>query len=216
MRFVSFIAPVLALTMPLVAQTCATNSGAAVADGVVNTSASFTVGDGFITVSVTNQLADPKSVGQLLSGLQFTLASGASTGTLGSSSAIIRSVSRGGAFTDVAPGPTGWALDTSNANFLLCALCNDLGAIGPKRLLLGDPNPSTGTFASANASIAGNKPHNPFTAGTAVFFINAPGALAGDKVVTVKFFFGTAGGASGVPGVGVAVGGACGGGHVPM
>ena len=186
------------------------------ADGVVNTSASFTVGDGFITVSVTNQLADPKSVGQLLSGLQFTLASGASTGTLGSSSAIIRSVSRGGAFTDVAPGPTGWALDTSNANFLLCALCNDLGAIGPKRLLLGDPNPSTGTFASANASIAGNKPHNPFTAGTAVFFINAPGALAGDKVVTVKFFFGTAGGASGVPGVGVAVGGACGGGHVPM
>lgn len=210
MKTLPLIFPILAAVMPLAAQTCTTNPGDSVPDGLVSAMANFTVGDGFITVSLNNQLADPKSAGQLLSGLQFTLASGSSTGTLGSSSANVRRVNRGGSFTDLGPGPTGWALDTSNANFLLCALCTDLGALGPKRLLIGDPNTNTGQYTSANASIAGNKPHNPFTAGTAVFLINVPGVVAGDSVTNATFFFGTAGGASGVPGVGVAVTGNCG------
>ena len=211
------ILSILALTtfaagLPLLAQTCSTIPGASVADGSINATAIFNVGAGFVTISVTNLLADPKSAGQLLSGLQFTLASGSSTGTLASSSAIIRSVKKGGSFIDQGPSATGWALDTGNGGFLLCALCNDLGAIGPKRLLLGDTNSSTGLYTSANSSIAGNRPHNPFTAGTAVFIINAPGAAAGYKVSSATFFFGTAEGASGVPGVGVAAGSACSGG----
>jgi hypothetical protein len=151
MKLPSFIFALLAAVMPMAAQTCSTDAGGSVPDGTVSASATFTVGDDFVTVTLTNQLADPRSAGQLLSGLQFTLASGLSSGTLGSSSANVRSVKRGGAFIDFGPGSTGWALDTSNANFLLCALCTDLGALGPKRLLLGDPNSSTGAYSSARA-----------------------------------------------------------------
>ena len=198
--------------VPIAAQTCSTNAGSSVPDGDVSASATFTAGSGFVTVTLTNSLADPKSVGQLISGIHFTLASGASAGTLGSSSANVRSVAKGGIFTDFGPGSTGWALDSGDGNFLLCALCNDQGAIGPKRLLLGDPNSGTGKYSSANASLAGNKPHNPFTNGTAVFFINAPGVIQGDTVTSATFFFGTSNGASGVAGVGVASEGKCGGG----
>jgi hypothetical protein len=213
MRTLSFAClPIFAVAVPLLAQTCSSIPGGSVPDGAVNATAIFSIGNDFVTISLTNLLSDPKSAGQLLSGLQFTLTSGSANGTLGSSSAIIRRVVKGGSFTDQGPSATGWALDTNNGTFLLCALCNDLGAIGPKRLLLGEANSNTGIYTSANSSIAGNKPHNPFTAGTSVFIVNAPGAVAGDMVSNVTFFFGTAGGASGVPGVGVAVSGSCGGG----
>ena len=200
MKIFAFL-PILVAAVPLAAQTCTTNPGDSVPDGLVSATMNVTTGNGFITVSLTDQLSDPKSVGQLLSGAQFTLASGLSTGTLGSSSAHVRSVSKGGSFTDHGPGPTGWALDTSNTNFFLCILCTDLGALGPERLLIGVPNTNTGVYTSANASIAGNKPHNPFTAGTAVFFINAPAAVAGDSVTSATFFFGTT--------AGIAVNGNC-------
>ena len=206
--FSSICSAIFALVIPVAAQPCTTASGATVPDGPVSAAANFTVSDGSILVTLTNQLADPHSAGQLLSGLSFTLASGATTGTLSTSSADVRTVSRSRQFTDQGPSATGWALDDSNG-FLLCALCNDLGATGPKRLLIGDPNADTGIYSSANASIAGNKPHNPFTAGTATFLILAPGVSAGQKVTNATFFFGTAGGASGVPGVGVAVTGSC-------
>ncbi len=199
----------IASTALISAQTCTSIPGGATPDGVVSATANFSVGEGSVSVAVTNLLVNPLSVGQLLSGVQFTLTSGVTTGSLSSSSALVRNVKKAGAYTDLVAGATGWALDNTSG-FLLCALCNDFGAIGPKRLLIGDPNPSTGTYNGANASIAGNKPHNPFTAGTAYFVITVPDAVAGDTVSSVTFFFGTAGGASGVPGVGVAVGGSCG------
>lgn len=206
--FSSICGAIFALVIPVAAQPCTTASGATVPDGPVSASAKFIVNDGSISVSLTNELADPHSAGQLLSGLSFTLSSGATSGTLSSSAAFIRTVARSGSSSDQGPSATGWALDDSNG-FLLCALCNDLGAIGPKRLLIGDPNADPNIYSSANASIAGNRPHNPFTAGTATFLIAAPGVSASDKVMNATFFFGTAGGASGVPGVGVAVSGTC-------
>jgi len=77
-----------------------------------------------------------------------------------------------------------------------------LGASGPSHLLIGDPAPS-GSYASANGSIAGNAPHNPFTAGTATFLINAPTLTPGTTVVSAVFFFSTT--------QGVSVVGTCGG-----
>ena len=120
----------------------------------------------------------------------------------------MRTVKKAGVFSDLGPGVTGWALETSS-NFLLCALCNDLGAIGPKRLLLGEPNSGTGVYTAANASIAGDKPHNPFTNDTAMFYITSPDVVAADKVVSSTFFFGMANGASGVAGAGVGVSATC-------
>jgi hypothetical protein len=170
---------------------CTTTPGATVSDGSVSAQANFTVGSDFITVGLQNMFVNPTSAGQLLSGVSFTLSDGTTTGTLGSTSANIRRVSKGGAFTDLGPNSTGWALAQNfNGGFQLCVLCTDLGAAGPSHLLIGEP---AGTYTSANGSIAGNKPHNPFTAGTSTFLINAPTLAPGTSVVGVVFYFGTAG-----------------------
>jgi hypothetical protein len=77
--------------------------GAAVPDGPVNAQASFTTGAGFITVTLSNLLANPHSAGQLLSGLAFTVSENETTGMLGSTSANLRTVNRGGSFVDLGP-----------------------------------------------------------------------------------------------------------------
>jgi hypothetical protein len=209
MRPIQFVLiPMIAGAMTLAAQNCSTVPGATVPDGSVSATANFTVGNGFVTVTLANGLADPKSAGQLLSGLAFTLSSGLTAGTLGPTSANLRSVASGGSFTDLGPASTGWALDQNfNGGFFLCVLCTDLGATGPKHLLIGDPA-SSGTYASANASIAGNKPHNPFTQGQATFLINVPGVASTDSVNGATFFFSTQ--------EGVSVPGSCSGGVIPQ
>ncbi|HLW75995.1 MAG TPA: hypothetical protein VKS01_03400 [Bryobacteraceae bacterium] len=193
MRFNSLaLLPFIAGAMMLSAQNCTTPSGSADSSGeAVAATANFTVGDGFITVTVQNTQADPRSAGQLLNGVFFTLSTGPTTGTLGSNSSNIRRVNQGGSFTDLGPNSTGWALDNSSGNFFLCVLCTDLGGLGPSHLLIGDPATS-GTYASANRSIAGNRPHNPFDAGTATFLINVPGLSSTATVTGATFFFSTA------------------------
>lgn len=182
---------------------CNTPDGATVPDGQVSAKASFVSGDGFITVTLTNLLADPRSAGQLLNGLAFTVSDGETAGTLGANSANIRQVNAGGSFTDLGPSNTGWALAQNfNGGFELCVLCSDLGALGPSHLLIGAPAQS-GSYASANRSIAGNKPHNPFTAGAATFLINVQGVTANSSITNATFFFSTT--------EGVSVGANCGG-----
>jgi hypothetical protein len=176
--------------------TCTTAPGATVPDGSVSATAKFTPSNGVVTVLLADTLVDPKSAGQLLSGVSFTFASGLTSGTLGSTSANLRKIASGGSFTDLGPASTGWALDENfNGGFELCVLCTDLGAAGPAHLLIGNPAVS-GTYASANGSIAGNKPHNPFTQGISTFLINIPGVTSSDAVTSATFFFGTTEGIS--------------------
>jgi hypothetical protein len=177
-------------------QVCKTADGAMVSGLAVGASANFTVGDGFISVTVANTQADPRSAAQLLNGVSFTISSGQTSGSLGPNSANIRKVGTGGSFIDFGPSSTGWALGADASGSLqLCVLCTDLGAAGPSHLLIGDPAGS-GTYASANASIAGNRPHNPFTAGSATFLVYVPGVAAGSTVTGTTFFFGTQEGVS--------------------
>jgi hypothetical protein len=188
------------------AQPCGTDPGATVNGLAVGASATFTVNDASITVMLANSQSDPRSAAQLLNGVSFTLSTGQTVGTLASSSAVIRNVARNGSITDGGPSATGWALaDNVNGGMMLCVLCTDLGGVGPSHLLIGDPG-----YANANASIKGNKPHNPFTAGVAQFVINVPTLLAGATVTNATFFFGTA---AGVSAGGTCVGG--GGGIIP-
>jgi hypothetical protein len=179
--------------------TCSTPPGAAVGDGQVSAQASFTPGGGFITVTLNNSLLDPRSAGQLLSALAFTVSEGEISGTLGANSANIRKVNEGGTFIDFGPSTTGWALEQNFAGGLrLCVLCTDLGAAGPHDLLIGQPA-ADNNYDSANGSIAGNKPHNPFTAGTAMFLLYVPGVTPNSSITGATFFFGTSDGVS-VPG----------------
>ena len=178
------------------AQNCATPAGASVTDGPVNAKATFTTGGGYILITLTNLLADPTSAGQLLSGLAFTVSEGETAGTLGTNTADIRSVKQGGAFTDLGPLATGWALAQNvNGGLELCVLCRDLGSLGPSHLLIGPPAIS-GTYTSANRSIAGNGPHNPFTQGTATFMLNVPNVTSSSVITSAAFFFSTTEGVS--------------------
>lgn len=175
---------------------CGTPAGATVPDGEASARATFTTGEGFITVTLANMLSDPRSAGQLLSGLAFTVSSGETAGTLGNNAANLRKVENGGSFIDMGPSVTGWALEQNvDGGFELCVLCTDLGAAGPSHLLIGSPAVS-GTYASANGSIAGNRPHNPFTAGTATFLINVPGVNSSTTITNATFFFSTQAGVS--------------------
>jgi hypothetical protein len=65
----------LALALPATAatDTFITPTGASTGDGAVDASAMFVTGPGTITVTLNDLLANPKSVGQLISDLDFTL-----------------------------------------------------------------------------------------------------------------------------------------------
>jgi PEP-CTERM motif len=160
----------------------------------VNATATFTTGADTVTVVLTNLQANPTSVVQSLSDLFFTLNTGENSGTISSSSAQEVTIAADGSFVLGGVVATGWGLQTSGAALLL----NDLGFAGPAHTLIGPPGGAT--YAAANASIAGNGPHNPFLNQTATFNLNVPGVTADSFVNSATFSFGTVAGEN-VPGV---------------
>jgi hypothetical protein len=167
--------------------------GATTSSGPVNASATFVTGNGILTVTITDLLADPKSVGQLISGLNFTLSDGATEGTLVGSSGQEITVNSDDTYTLGSTGSTGWGL---NNNVLGGLQLNALGFIGPAALIIGAPNAVTNTYSASNNSISGNDPHNPFLNQTATFVINIAGLTASDTVTSAAFLFGTTPGSS--------------------
>jgi hypothetical protein len=171
-----------------------TASGATVGGQAVNGGATFTTGTDTLSITLQNFQNDPTSVIQALSGLSFALSTGQTVGTLTSSSGMERTIASNGSYTDGATVATGWTL---SPGFTL----NVLGApIGPAHTLVGGPNGSN-LYASANGSIGGNGPHNPFLAGPITFTLNIPGVTFDSSVNNVVFRFGTTGGDTS-PGVG--------------
>ena len=177
-----------------------TPAGSTVTNGAVSASATFITDPGSITVVLADLLANPKSVGQLLSDISFTftgaLASGA---TLGLNIGQEITVADNGTATLGGFVATGWGLSATGTSTL------HLDALGqpttPSHLLIGPPG-AGGTYDNANSSIAGNDPHNPFLNQTAAFVIDLldPTALA--TITGVIFSFGTTEGVlvTGTPG----------------
>jgi hypothetical protein len=162
----------------------------------VDAQAVFTTSAGNLHIDLTNLLVNQKDVGQNISDLSFHIASGLSSGSLTSSSGLERTVHGDGTFTDGSSVSTGWKL-TPGSTFEL----DVLGAkIGPAHTILGSPDGSN-VYSNANSSIAGNKPHNPFLAGTVSFDIAITGLTASDTVDSATFSFGTTVGDN-VPGSG--------------
>jgi hypothetical protein len=197
-----FFSAILSATIASAAdQIWMTPPGGALSGQAVSAQVTFSPGDGFITATIANTLPDPTSAAQLLSGLAFTLDGGQTAGDIGPNAANIRRIGKGGKFTDLGPSLTGWALEENFSGGLrLCVLCTDLGAVGPSHLLIGDPSAS-GVYRSANGSIAGNRPHNPFTTGQSVFLLYIPGVTADTQILSATFYFGTQDGVSvtGIP-----------------
>ena len=171
--------------------TLTTNLNSTTSGGAVAASAFFTTGAGTVTISLTNLEANPTSIAQLISGLDFTLSNVATTGTLASSSAQGITVNAGGTFLLGATGATGWGLNNSVSGGLQL---DALGFIGPAGLIIGPPGGSA--YSNANGSIAGSGPHNPFLNQTATFVVNVTGVTASTSITGATFLFGTTPGAN--------------------
>jgi hypothetical protein len=156
-------------------------------NGTVAGSADVTLGNGTVTVKLTNDTATTLSAGNLLT--KFTLQiAGVTGGSLtGATNQITRSVGSGGTFTDSAginllSGPT-W--EGSVSGNLLSADFNP----DAKYSLIGAP--TAGTYSGANGSIISNNGHNPFSAGSITLTFNATGVTPNSQILGATFIFGT-------------------------
>jgi hypothetical protein len=198
----SVVAPVHAGTITYV-----TPAGATIPAGPVDASAMFTTSANTLTIVLTNLLANPKDVGQLLSDLSFTLGNGGSltgsTQTAASSSEI--TVAGDGSFTGPTPisgvATVGWPFTVNSSTSGTLDVLSGPGHAGPAHTIIGPPGPG-GTYSDANNSIAGNGPHNPFLFESATFTITGAGITADTTITSATFSFGTTSGVTvgGVPG----------------
>jgi hypothetical protein len=187
--------------------TFVTPTGSMTGGQPVDASAMFTTGTGTITVQLTNLEANPTSIVQNLSDLEFVLGSGTATGAAfdptGNTSQEI-TVNGGGTFTT---GPTlttsaaiGWVLSVPTPPTILLDVLQGPGHAGPAHLIIGPPGPGP-LYSNANGSIAGNGPHNPFLNQTATWVLDVPSVSSTTTISSATFSFGTTEGANVVPGV---------------
>jgi hypothetical protein len=185
--------------------TYVTPSGATTGGQAVDAEAVFTTGTNSLTITLTNLEANPTSVVQNLSDLNFTLSNGTNAGfSLSSSSGqevtvdSSRTPSLGLTVTQISSPSTGWELSTSGTTQgtldVLAA-----GGAGPAHLIIGPPG-TGGTYSNANGSIEGNGPHNPFLNQTATFTISGTGITADTTISAMSFSFGTTEGGNVVTG----------------
>lgn len=185
--------------------TFATPNGATTGGGNVNATAIFTTGTNSIEVVLQNFQADPTSVTQAISAVQFTLSTHQTSATILSSSGIDRDIASDGTWVDgaTATSRTHWGVGSLSGGINLDDL---LGPGQADELIIGPPLTSTdpaknNRYYDANGSIKGNGPHNPFTTGlSADFVLSVPGVTAATTVTTATFQFGTTEGSDHVNG----------------
>ncbi len=145
----------------------------------VNVSAQFIFDSTAQTVSITllNLLANPPGITSVLGSVRFTLANAGATptGTVQSSNFSTFGIdASGNPYTDNV-STNYWSI--SNIGGSTMALCTVCAAGGNHDLVIGGPD-SSGVYAGAGGSIAGNKAHNPFILGSNTSYAS-PSVLAG-------------------------------------
>ena len=161
-----------------------------------NVTGTIVAGNGTVTITLNNNLTNAQvvSVIQNVSGVYFQV-SGYNGGAVSlSASNSTQSTNVAGNGTAVLAGavnPTGWAGGHSGNVITACVICafGISSPAGPDQTLIGGTG--TGTYASANGSIAGNNPHNPFLAGTLTLTLVVPGVTANSTFSNVVIQFGT-------------------------
>jgi len=154
----------------------------------VDVTVTFTTSLNTITITADNDIVNPTSVIQNLSGIAFVTSIGSTSGSLTGGTTRTQFVDGDGSFQTSAAVPTStyWELQTNYLGGLL------LYATMPDGTLIGEP--LSGNYSAANGSIAGNGPHNPFTYGTTTFTLTASGVTADTSIYgPITLFFGTSG-----------------------
>jgi hypothetical protein len=147
-----------------------TASGPNTTGQLVSASVEFRTSTGQINIFVTNSLANPVSIAQVLTNLQFHLTTGQTTGTLTGEFGRARTIGKGETFTTGTSNlPTTDLTLTSGFSYnydgggVTGFKLSALGTRNPEHGIIGPPDPSdTLHYTAANSSIAGSGPHNPF------------------------------------------------------
>ena len=196
------------MTKPLCATCCAllcasvalantdtfTATGTSSGGATQNASATFVTGTGTLSITLKNLLSNPRTIGQDISGIFFTLSSGATNGSLTSSSGIELNIARNGHYSIGPTVSTGWAL-TSSGGTLVLQVLNTPEA--PEHTIVGTSSNGTysgGIYSKANSSLTGNGPHNPFLESGATFNLAVLGATSSTRVTSATFVFNTVAG----------------------
>ncbi len=157
-------------------------------------SATFVTGSGTIKVTLNDLLSNPKDAGQLLSDIFFTPSGGTtSSASISSASGTPVTVASGGSYTVGSPVTPNWNLSSPSSGTLLLTFAGG----PPDHLIIGTSSNGTytgGTYSNANASIAGNGPHNPFLESGVTFNLAVPGITATSMITSATFSLGTTAG----------------------
>jgi hypothetical protein len=154
----------------------------------VNAAVAIELSANRISVNAENFAANPTSVKSVLTSIEFTLSGGAFSDDAFSSSAILRTIAKGGTYTDSVLTKTDWIYARTGNTILLSWNAGS----GPDHGIIGPAGPK-GTYSSSKGSIAGNAPHNPFIAEEANFLIELKGASVYTGLSDVKLGFNTTG-----------------------
>lgn len=155
----------------------------------VSATAQFTLSGNTLTIAATNTIANIGSAGQLLTGLTFSLSDPSSVSFAGGTGDLVK-VANTGTVTDLGLSSLGWGFGSIGGNtYEICVICTGgvTASATPAQGILGPVSPD-GKYDSANSSISGNKPHNPYVAGTGTFTLTVP---SDTNVSNVSFMFGT-------------------------
>jgi len=213
MRKINLLAGGLSLAMAVAAQantfTFITPTGSTAGGQPVDATVVLSTGTGSLNIALSNLLTAPQmlNAGQLLSDLSFTLTGTTSAGSVTSSTGTFITVGAGGVVTSATSGASppdlvGWGLSNTASTYTLNGLG---GSQTPANTIIGGTAGSSTPYSAANASIAGNGPHNPFVQGTADWVLSIPGVTDTTNISAVVFSFSTASGVNvdGVPTGGV-------------
>jgi hypothetical protein len=155
---------------------------------------------------LTNLEANPTSVVQNLSDLEFTLSQPVFPSAIDfSSSGQEVTVHSDGTYTLGSTVSTGWGLSAPHIDTVLLDVLGTPTA--PAHTIIGPSGPGN-VYSNANGSIAGNLPHNPFLDQNVEFTITFPlPLLTNVDITSATFSFGTTTGnnVSGVIGTTTAV-----------
>jgi hypothetical protein len=173
--------------------TFVTPAGSTVGGQPVDATVTFTTTDTSVSIALTNLEANPTSVVQNLSDLEFTFSQDVFPSAVGgSNSAQEVTVHSDGTFTLGSTLSTGWGMSAPNHHAVLLNVLDT--PTGPSHTIIGPPGPGN-VYSNADGSIAGNGPHNPFLNQTADFTITFPlPLLMGVTVTSATFSFGTTAG----------------------
>ncbi len=167
-----------------------TDSDSSTVGGKVSAIADFTLGNGTLTLTLTNNSSNPTADSQLISGISFEISGASGAGSLKSvNSGITASIVKGQAASILSANDplSRWKATESEDHISLTTLSGGT----PDLLIIGPGSSGTGIYSNVNPSITGN--HNPSVLNTATFTIEIAGITASSKLSDVLLLFGTGG-----------------------